>query len=403
MNETLQRLRLAMHAANIGIWNWNFADDSLFWDDRLCDIYALSAEERTAGLFHSTWQKRVHPDDLPPLDATLAEARRTGADWEATFRIVRPDGQIRHIYSSCVVEHDQDGHPLRMIGINRDITERVNLEQMLRDTNAELEAHVATRTSQLASALEELKRAGRVKDEFLTILSHELRTPLSSILGAADVLALESLGTLNERQKTTVEIIRSSGRRLQKVVNDLLRYANLVAGKAMLQRKQVALIELAAASMERIQDAAVRNRQTTTFSVTPPSLTILNDAEAILGILYALLENAVKYTPQGGEIGLQIDAFSNKVRFVVSDTGIGIDPAKQAAIFQPFIQADTGLSRSFDGIGLGLAFVAQMVETMAGFVTVESRPGEGSKFTVVLPAILPLPDGALAHTADTKE
>lgn len=403
MSETLQRLRLAMRAANIGIWNWTFADDSLYWDDRLVEIYALSEEERAAGIDHSVWRKRVHPDDLPAIDTTLAEARRKGADWEATFRIVRPDGEIRHVYASCVFEYDPNGLPLRMIGINRDITERVRLEQMLHDANAALEERVATRTAQLVSALEELKRAGRAKNEFLTVVSHELRTPLSAILGAADVLALESLGTLTERQKTTVEIIRTSGRRLQKLVNDLLRYASLVAGKTALQRKRHVLADLAANCMAKISEATARNQQSATFAVTPPTLNVFNDADAISSVLDTLLDNAVKFTPPGGHITLDVDAFSDKVRFVVSDTGIGIDPEKQALIFQPFIQADSGLARAHEGIGLGLAYVAQMVEAMNGTISVESKPGSGSKFTVILPAILPMPTDGQVSTIDAKE
>ena len=143
IHEALARLKLATEAAGIGIWNWNFADDSLDWDERMCELYGVSPSARQEGIYYDVWRASLHPDDRDFAESTLMAAVKEGSPWQIRFRLVLPDGTLRHIRTSSVVDCDRKGAPRRMIGINRDITDQVRYEQLLKETNAELEQHVA--------------------------------------------------------------------------------------------------------------------------------------------------------------------------------------------------------------------------------------------------------------------
>ena len=387
VREALQRLRLATNASAIGIWNWNFADDSVEWDDRMCELYAVPASMRASGISYDFRRSRVHPDDLAQAEATLGEARQTGADWESIFRIILPDGQIRYIQSASVVEFDRKGEAQRMIGINRDVTDQKMAEHVLQDANADLEQRVAVRTAQLAAALEELKKAAQLKDEFMAAVSHELRTPLTGILSMADALEMQLGGPLTERQARYVHAVRESGDRLLSMINSILRYSGLLGGQVKLQQESCRLDELCAIALRSVHERVEKKEQTVELSIEPAGLTVISDGDGIIQMLQQLLDNAVKFAPAGGRIGLQVRnaAGQDAVELVVWDTGIGITDEIRARMFQPFVQGDAALSRKYEGIGLGLAYVLRMVELLGGTITLESTRGEGSRFTVTLP------------------
>ncbi|MBK8048027.1 MAG: PAS domain-containing protein [Anaerolineales bacterium] len=166
LREAVQRLRLAADAAGIGVWNWNFADDSLEWDDRMCELYGVPKSIRDNVFYYEIWRASLHPEDLTHAETTLRDAVRTGNPWKTFFRIVLPNGSIRHIQTSSIIDYDRKGAPLRMIGINRDVTEQMSYEQFLQDTNARLEQRVAERTLELRTLVAELERANAGKDAF---------------------------------------------------------------------------------------------------------------------------------------------------------------------------------------------------------------------------------------------
>jgi PAS domain S-box-containing protein len=135
---TMKRLQLATDAANIGIWSWDFADGTMEWDARMCEWYGIPKAERSPS--YDFWRSRLHPDDAGLAEAKVLQARQNNAPYDDVFRIVLPDGLIRHIHSSAVIEHDANGRPVRMIGINHDITRQQELEAKLRSSNQELQA-----------------------------------------------------------------------------------------------------------------------------------------------------------------------------------------------------------------------------------------------------------------------
>ncbi|MBK8049190.1 MAG: hypothetical protein IPK16_19965 [Anaerolineales bacterium] len=285
-----------------------------------------------------------------------------------------------------------------VISAYTDITDRKRAEDVLLRFNDELEQQVAERTVQLESALAQLRHADETKDAFLASVSHELRTPLTGVLGMADALEMQFSGPLNERQLYYVQQIRVSGNRLLALVDAVLGYTALIAGRVLTHTLPCRLLDLAIKSLHTIRPYADAKHQALRFSVDPDDLEIASDPQSIIQVLDNLLDNAVKFTPDGGKVALEItyDVADEVVKLTVWDTGIGIAPEQQEAIFKPFSQVDSGLNRLYTGVGLGLASSFQIVRILGGTITVESQLGKGSRFIVTLPT-KPLPKAGQQH------
>ncbi len=290
-----------------------------------------------------------------------------------------------------------------VVTLVHDITEHRRLEQLLQQTNAGLEVQVAARTAELQAAVTalqstvwqleqttaELRRANAGKDALMAAVSHELRTPLTAILSMSELLAAEATGPLTPQQEKYAAAIHKGGLRLAGTVDSILLYTSLVAGKYPLVSDQCHLSQLCAIAIRSIRPAAEQKQQSVAQSVEPPDLVFESDPKAVLQMLKLLLDNAVKFTPEGGRIDVAatpgLGAEGAVVQIVVSDTGIGMSEEQVAALFRPFTQGDMTLARRFDGLGLGLACVHKMVDLLDGSIEVQSTPGAGSCFTITLP------------------
>ena len=267
----------------------------------------------------------------------------------------------------------------------RDISDRKQSEAQLHKTNQEL-AH-----------------ATRLKDEFLANMSHELRTPLTAILGMSEILNEKSIGELNDKQRQYIEIIYNSGKHLLKLINDILDVSKISAGKLELDISTVSIFDLCTSSLMFVKEHALE-KQIQLTTILPDNLGDINvDERRMQQVLINLLNNAVKFTLAGGQVILEVQIqelgcdrqnseesldnsdFATWTAFSVTDTGIGIAPDDQAKLFQPFIQIDSSLNRKYEGTGLGLVLVKQIVELHRGFVSLASQLGQGSCFTVYLP------------------
>lgn len=388
VRQSEERFRMLADNVHDAVWVWDlqgnlaYASPSIasLWGDSWADLAGRAPEAFTVAqhgadpTVHATGE--THP--IPPRRFDMAVQHRDGREI------------LMDVLQSPLV--DAAGEVTGFLFIGRDVTEARALAAEIHSLNATLERRVAERTAELSSALDQLRQADRMKDEFLAAISHELRTPLTGILGAGDALGLEVGGPLTDYHKRQVQVISESGNHLLRLVNNLLRYASLTAGKTRLLQERCSLAEVGAAVMYRVKDAAAHKQQQVTLNIVPPQLIIKSDAEALIHVLDALLDNAVKFTPVHGHIALDIVAQgADFVHLIVADDGIGIDTETQARIFLPFVQGDGTLSRSHAGVGLGLAYVSRMVEALGGSIHVESEVGHGSRFTVVLPARLRSP------------
>jgi signal transduction histidine kinase len=230
-----------------------------------------------------------------------------------------------------------------------------------------------------------LEAASRHKSEFLANMSHELRTPLNAILGFSEVLAERMFGEVNEKQAEYLQDILSSGRHLLSLINDILDLSKVEAGRLELELASFNLPAALDNALTLVRERATRHGITLTQHLDPTIGDIVADERKVKQILLNLLSNAVKFTPEGGQVGLTATATDGALTIAVRDTGIGIAPEDQAAIFEEFRQVGRDDARKQEGTGLGLTLAKKFVDLHGGRIWVESEVGKGSTFTFTLP------------------
>ena len=248
---------------------------------------------------------------------------------------------------------------------------------------------IAIQNARLFSELEdksrELEAASRHKSEFLANMSHELRTPLNAIIGFSEVLGERMFGELNDKQAEYIQDIQSSGRHLLALINDILDLSKVEAGRMELELSRFDLPAAIGGAVILVRERATRHGLTMDVSVDDQLGQFVGDERKIRQVLLNLLSNAVKFTPEGGRITIRAAPADGGVEISVSDTGIGIAPEDQEAIFQEFRQVGTDYARKREGTGLGLALARRFIDLHGGRLWVKSRLGEGSTFTFTLP------------------
>lgn len=233
-------------------------------------------------------------------------------------------------------------------------------------------------------------QANRAKSEFLANMSHELRTPLNAILGLSESLKLGIYGHLQQEQIDSVGTIEISGRHLLQLINDILDLAKVESGKFQIHRSPTPLRSLCQSSLAFIQPIVAEKNINFVIDLPVEDITIEVDELRSRQILVNLLSNAVKFTPEQGQVSLKVtvNLEAQTVQFSIEDTGIGISPENLPHLFQSFYQVESGNTRQYAGSGLGLALAKRMTEAHEGEIQVESTPGEGSCFTVILPCTI---------------
>ncbi|WP_162560179.1 PAS domain-containing protein [Methylotetracoccus oryzae] len=377
-----QRLKLATEAADVGVWTWNFADDRLKWDDRLLAWYEVPDGMRETGLDYAFWRSRVHPDDIERIEAGFLAARLAQSAWSGEFRILLPGGRVRYIESAALFEHQPDGAPERMVGINRDVTAERALEESLREAKAAADG------------------ANEAKGIFLADVSHEVRTPMNAILGFAQLLEKDAL---TPEQRGMVRRIRTASESLMGLLNDILDFSKIESGRFALERQPFSLDGVLSNVVGLLCSMAVGKGLELRLDMPADcDITLLGDAGRLEQVLVNLTSNAIKFTDQGSVevrvIATALTGTQAHLRFEVHDTGIGIAPEQQDALFTRFTQADGSVTRRYGGTGLGLSICKHLIEAMGGTLGVDSTLGVGSTFW--FEAGFPLaPADALLETA----
>jgi len=231
----------------------------------------------------------------------------------------------------------------------------------------------------------QLEVANRHKSEFLANMSHELRTPLNAIIGFSEVLQQKMFGELNDQQSDYLADIVSSGRHLLSLINDILDLSKIEAGRTELQLTTFSLAAALGNAVTLVRERATSHGITLELHVEPPLDTVVADERKLKQVVVNLLTNAVKFTPDGGQVTLRAAEMDGRVRITVSDNGIGIAPEDQERVFEEFQQARHQTAQSREGTGLGLTLSKRFVELHGGTLTLESELGKGSTFTVTLP------------------
>ncbi len=375
-----EQYRLAEQVASVGHWRMELPSKELKWSDEIFQISGISSAD---GIPTPNQVLELYlPEDRLRTRSALINAFKNGEGWDFVVRLLRPDGQVRSVRSLGLAEQDETGRVSAIFGVWADVTDLEQARQAAEAATAEKAAFVAN-------------------------MSHEIRTPLNSIIGFTDLL-LED-GPADPKQRRQLELIQNAGCALLTVVNDILDYSKIEAGKVELEREVFALKSFFDNTVSIVQGAATAKGLQMRVDIDPTvSRYHCGDEARLRQVLLNLLNNAVKFTTSGfvalEAIRVGGDAARERLRVSITDTGTGIADEKQGRLFEQFSQADASVSREYGGTGLGLAICKRLIGLMGGDIGFASTKGHGSTFwfEVDLPVAEKPPEPAATAVAGAR-
>jgi PAS domain S-box-containing protein len=334
---------------------------------------------------HDSWPERLHPDDRQRCRDAWHEAIRTGAPYEVESRVqFTRSGEYRWYLVRALPVRDDRGTIVRWYGTSTDIHDLKEAQEQL----------AAARTSaERAKAIAE--QASRAKDHFLAVLSHELRTPLTPVLTGVSMLQKDA--KLSAQARGYLDIVRRNAELESRLIDDLLDVTRIAQGKMELDRRRLELCTIIHRAVEVCRPDIEARRIHFDVDIGPRPYVVHADAARLQQAFWNLLKNAIKFTPQGGCVGIRCRPNNGHVVVDVMDSGIGIDRAALPYVFDPFVQAERSIAQQFGGLGLGLAIAKAMVEAHGGTIAAQSEGrNKGAVFTIRLPMIVAGADAVVA-------
>ena len=351
------RLSVAMDAANMTIVSLNLETWSLSWEGGLGSTNLC--QDRT--LSYKAALNYVHAEDRTGLDAFLTHlSSGQETDFQLEFRLLLEGGE-RWMHGSALLHRTPQGNPLRIIVSLIDITDRKRMELMLRETD-------------------------RRKDEFLAMLAHELRNPLAPLRTA--IALMQKTGLRDEKDQDLVGLMQRQVQHMTRIVDDLLEVSRITQGHITLKREAIFVGSAVYGAVEAVADMVENRQQRLEVSVPTGMTWVYGDATRLSQVLVNILNNASKYTPEGGRIAASVRADDDLVTITIEDSGMGISADLLPNVFELFSQGERTLDRSNGGLGIGLSLVKKLVEMHDGKISVQSPgPGMGTTVTVRLPRL----------------
>ncbi len=371
-----ERLALAIQGSNIGLWDWNLVDNHVHFSREWAEMLGYTQADLAPNA--QTLIGLLHPDDGIRFGNAIGAhfSARSESTFVAEVRLRCKDGQFKWIeFKGRVVQYDDTGEPVRATGISADISARKSWEQAM------------------AEAREAAEAASKAKGDFLANMSHEIRTPMNGILGLTE-LCLST--QLTDEQRSYLDMVHGSARALLTVINDVLDFSKIEANRLDIEHQPFNLPQVLRHALSPLQPKAAQQQLVLASDITPGVADwVVGDAGRLRQVLVNLVGNAVKFT-EGGSVHVSVTLaepvtgnLSNttiqRIRFMVTDTGIGMSEPQLASVFEAFSQADSSISRRFGGTGLGLSISARLVELMGGQLHVRSQLGKGSCFWFDIP------------------
>ena len=369
VRENEERLRLAMDVAQMAAWEWDVDADRITWSTDPEALFGFPA-----GAFGPELRvtRAVHPEDKARVEAAVSSALATGL-YECEYRVVRPSAAVVWVTERGQVLRRGDGTVEKIVGVSRDVSAQRRAEQegerlLVREREARDEA----------------ERQSRFKDEFLATLSHELRTPINAILGWLSIL---SRGEAVRDPAKAIAVIQRNAQMQAKLIEDLLEMNKLTSGTA---RLDVALVDVKSTvdnALQALQPTAEAKGIRLTADIDPAVPQMAADGRRLQQVIWNLVHNAIKFTPDQGGVEIAVTRTSTSVQIRVTDNGQGISPDFLPYVFDRFRQADSSATRGAWGLGIGLSIAKHIVELHGGTIVATSGgSGQGSTFIVHLPA-----------------
>ncbi|MDM8550916.1 response regulator [Desulfobacterales bacterium HSG2] len=379
LRENRKRLEYAQKIANIGNWDMDFVSRKGEFSDEIYRIFGADPESFDDD-FGVIIERFVHPEDKEMLWKAVRKSLTGDKRTSTEYRVIRPDGTLRFVWSELETFYNKAGEAVRMVGVIQDITERRQNEEKLKKYAQELE-----------SAKKQAETANEAKSEFLANMSHEIRTPMNAVLGFSELLS--SLIT-NKTQKSYVEGIRTGGKTLLTLINDILDLSKIEAGKMELEYGPVSLHTIFD-ELRHLFSLKISEKGLNFIVEIAPDIPdgLLSDEVRLRQILYNLIGNAIKFTEKG-YIKLTAekrdrpnDKNCTDLIIRMEDTGIGIPRKSQEIIFESFRQQNGQNTKKYPGTGLGLAITRRLVKLMGGEISVTGEVGKGSCFEIILSGV----------------
>ena len=364
LKESEERLELALMVSEHGFWVWDLDQDDFYFNPKSYTMLGYEDDEFPMSI--DAWGKLMHPDDRKQVIPEIIDCVENGNPFSFEIRMASKDGDWTWVLAKGNTFNLKSGKHWA-IGTLVDITERKKTEEQM------LLARIAA------------EEANRCKNELLANMNHELRTPLNSIIGFSGVLLDGSLGQVSAEQEKYLRLMNNEGHRLLSLINHVLDLSKIESDGLTLNFSNFDPVLVAENVMESIQMLARKKNIRTSMSVDRDIGIITADVDKFREILYNLIENALKFTPEEGNIIVVMNRRDDDLEVSVQDTGIGIAEEDRERIFDAFVQVDGSNTRRYGGAGLGLVLVREYLKMHNGCIRVESETGKGSKFIFKIP------------------
>lgn len=342
IRESEERLRLALDAGQIGVWDWDIEKNTLTWTDNVYKIHGVN--RKNFEITFENFKNLIHPDDVNRVLKLIEKSLLKEAEFAVDFRIITPKGDLKWVTTQAEISHNKNGKPVRMLGATSDTTRQKQIEQE--------------------------------KSDFISMASHELKTPITGMKMFVELLSRELAKTSLEKPIHFANRIMEQTDKLTELTNDLLDVTRIETGKLQLKKEAFNISHLIQETLDTLQP-------TTTHTLHFKNSKIVGvaaDRYRIYQVLVNLITNAIKYSPQGNKVEISLRTTASEAIIGIKDDGIGIAKNKQDKIFERLYQVTDPKLKTYPGLGLGLYITKEIVERHNGKLWLKSEHGKGSTF-----------------------
>ncbi len=358
VSKSKAKLDLALESGNIGIWEWNIAEDKFEWDKRMGKI--LGSDSGSSNSTFKEFEKHIHEDDVPHFNSTLQRSIKENIPFELIYRIRHEKGGINYISTKASVEKSDEGVPVRMTGVCFDITEmKKGTEEALFNLN------------------EDLQRSNKELEQFAYVASHDLQEPLRMISSFTQLLSMRYSNKLDTEAQEFIKFAVDGALRMQTLINDLLQYSRIGT-----RGKNLSFIDLNDILKQTLSNLRITINERAALVTIDELPIVFADGGQMIQLFQNLIGNALKFCNTSPRIHISAKEEADYYLLMVKDNGIGIEPQYYERIFQIFQRLHP--KDEYGGTGIGLAICRRIIERHGGKIWVESEHGEGTIFKFTL-------------------